>query len=89
MSVETETMLIKLLEELKVEVKQINQSLTNIQVNQARLEGEVKTVQVEVQNVKEDVRDIKTSEKWLIGLFVTLIGLIGTVLIRLFNLLPS
>ncbi len=56
---------------------------------QIRLEGEVKTLQVEIQNVKEDVRDIKITERWLIGLFLTLIGLIGTVLIRLFNLLPT
>ncbi len=43
MTIETETILLKLIEELKVETKETNQRLTSIEVNQARLEGKIDT----------------------------------------------
>ncbi len=47
MTVETETLILKAIEKLAHKLNKFiettNQSLTSIQVNQARLEGEVKT----------------------------------------------
>ncbi len=74
MTVETETLILKAIEKLDQKLDNfigtsnqkfddVNTSLTSIQVNQAKLEGKVETLAVEIQNIKEDVKEIKTELK--------------------------
>ncbi len=94
MTVETETILIKLLEELKAEfkelktdVKETNKRLNSIEVNQARLEGKIDTLQVEQKNLTsgQDAINVKLNNQkaWLLtvltGLMLGILGLIAAV----------
>ena len=44
-------------------IETTQKDLTDIKVNQARLEGKIDTLQVEVLNTKEDVKEIKAELK--------------------------
>ncbi len=87
MTIETETLLLKAIDELKGTLNKFiettNQRLTGIEVNQARLEGKVEILAVEIQNIKEDVKEIKTELKEtkndVSGLYKGVIGLILTL----------
>ncbi len=68
MTVDTETILIKLIEELKIEAKQTNQRLTSIEVNQVRLEGKLDALSVDFQNNKEDLKELKDKVKGRISI---------------------
>jgi SMC interacting uncharacterized protein involved in chromosome segregation len=60
--------------------EQLNKDVTDIKVGQAKLEaevkGDIKALQGEVSIIKEDIRDIKGSQKAQIW---SLIGILGTV----------
>lgn len=86
MTVETETILIKLLEELKSDVKELKTEVNQVNINLARLEGKVDVNRVEIQNVKEDIKDLKTGNRWIFGLVVTIVG---SIIYIVSNLLPK
>ena len=81
MTIETETILIKLLEELKADVKETNQkldrfiettnqTLTNIQVNQARLEEKTSSLQQGQDGINNK---LNTQNTWFLSLITALI----------------
>ncbi len=70
MTVDTETLILKALEKLDQKLDKfiettnqkfddVNTSLTSIQVNQARLEGEVKTLDVKFENLQKGQDELK------------------------------
>ena len=99
MTIETETILIKLLEELKADVKETNQkldrfidttnqTLTNIQVNQARLEGKIDNVEGILKEKTSSLQQgqdiintkLNTQNTWLLSLITALIvGVLGLI----------
>ncbi len=94
MNIETETILLKILERIEVEVKETNRKLENAQkditdlkVGQARLEGKVETTQVEMKTLQsgQDAINAKlnTQTTWLLSLLTALIvavlGLVVTI----------
>lgn len=62
--------------------EQLNKEITEIKIGQARLEaefkGDIKALQGEFNTLKEDVKDIKGSQKAQIW---TLIGILGTAVV--------
>ncbi len=86
MTVETETPILKAIEKLEQKLDKFvdttQKDLTDLKVGQARLESDV-------QSLKEDVKELKTIYKWVIGLIVTLNVGIGTLVFRVFDLFPK
>ena len=91
MTVETETILIRLLEELKAEVKETNQKLDrfiettnlkfeNVQKELTDIRVTLAEVKVEVSNTKKDVEEVKNDIKGRISIqtywFLLLISLL-------------
>ena len=79
MTIETETILIKLLEELKADVKATNQTLTNVQISLARLEEKT----ISLQQGQDIINNkLNTQNTWLLSLITALIiGVLGLIVI--------
>jgi|GEM_PF-6968805 len=95
MTIETETILMKFLEELKADVKETNKKLdklaedvNDVKVNQAKLEGKVETLEVKLEEKTKTLQSgqdsinnkLSTQNTWLLSLITGLvIGLLGLV----------
>jgi peptidoglycan hydrolase CwlO-like protein len=96
---ETNRKLDKLIEDTNLKFDRVIQDVNDVQVNQARLEGKIETLQVEIKNVKEDVKEIKTElketrnevsglYKWFIATIITAGIGAGTLLLKAFDFFP-
>ena len=66
--------LAKVLEDIRQDIKETNNKLDKVIESQARIETKVETNRVEIQNIKEDIKDLKAGNRWIFGLVVTIVG---------------
>ncbi len=95
MTVETD-ILTKFLEKYEADSKETNRKLEKlldevnlVKLGLVRLEGEIKSGQVEIRTVREDVQELNSIYKWVITLIVTLNVGLATLILRVFDLLPK
>lgn len=104
MTVETDTKLQNTLEKLietsNQKFDKINETLTTILVNQARLEGKIETLDVKIETLqkgqnkleselKDTKNEVSALYKWVVGtLIVAGIGA-GNIFLKFFDLLPK
>ena len=73
-----ETDIAEVFGEIRQELKSINNRLTNIEIGQEEIKGEIKTLSANQDNFKEQLLEVKGSQKYQIW---TLIGILATALL--------
>ena len=78
MSIQVDFDLKDILNEIKQDLKNIDNRLNNLEQGQTDIRGEIKRIDSNIDTLKEDIREIKGSQRaqiWtLIGVLITAIG---------------